>query len=152
MAYASACNGEVLLGERAPTPLFPQAKAVDRFKAREELVLRKTEDYTLARGTLRFAAGETSKRITLLVTNEGRETRVGAVRRVAGNPEFARREFNAAFVLMQYFGYLRRDPDAEGFNFWLGKLEQFGSNFVNAEMVKAFISSDEYNRRFGAGD
>jgi DNA-binding beta-propeller fold protein YncE len=42
MAYASACNGEVLLGERAPTPLFPQANAVDRFKAREQYVLQKT--------------------------------------------------------------------------------------------------------------
>jgi hypothetical protein len=42
MAYASACNGEVLLGERAPTPLFPQANQVDRMKAREDFVLRKT--------------------------------------------------------------------------------------------------------------
>ena len=81
--------------------------------------------------------------------NEGRETRAGAVRRVAENSEFTRREFNAAFVLMQYFGYLRRDPDQEGFNFWLSKLEQFNGNYVNAEMVKAFISSDEYRQRFG---
>ncbi len=29
------------------------------------------------------------------------------------------REFNAAFVAMEYFGYLRRDPDTAGFNFWL---------------------------------
>ncbi len=44
MAYASACNGEVLLGERTPTPLFPQANQVDRFHAREDYVLRKTEE------------------------------------------------------------------------------------------------------------
>lgn len=44
MAYASACNGEVLLGERAPTPLFPQANQEDRMKAREDFVLRKTEE------------------------------------------------------------------------------------------------------------
>ena len=50
MAYASACNGEVLLGERSPTPLFPQAKAVDRFKAREDFVLRKTEENSRAIG------------------------------------------------------------------------------------------------------
>lgn len=50
MAYASACNGEVLLGERTPTPLFPQAKAVDRFRAREEYVLRKTEENSAAIG------------------------------------------------------------------------------------------------------
>lgn len=49
-AYASACNGEVLLGEREPTPLFPQARDVDRFKAREEYVLRKTEENSRAVG------------------------------------------------------------------------------------------------------
>ncbi|MDQ6908791.1 MAG: beta-propeller fold lactonase family protein, partial [Chloroflexota bacterium] len=50
MAYASACNGEVLLGERAPTPLFPQADPIDRFHAREDYVLRKTEENTNAIG------------------------------------------------------------------------------------------------------
>lgn len=69
---------------------------------------------------------------------------------MAENEEFARREFNAAFVLMQYFGYLRRDPDAEGFDYWLAKLEQFGGDFQKAEMVKASIASDEYRRRFGS--
>ncbi|HEY0005802.1 MAG TPA: Calx-beta domain-containing protein, partial [Pyrinomonadaceae bacterium] len=50
MAYASACNGEVLLGERNPTPLFPQADPVERFKAREDFVLRKTEENSKAIG------------------------------------------------------------------------------------------------------
>ena len=54
-----------------------------------------------------------------------------------------------AFVLMEYFGYLRRDPDDEGYNFWLTKLNQFNGNFVEAEMVKAFITSTEYRQRFG---
>jgi hypothetical protein len=64
-------------------------------------------------------------------------------------------EFNRAFVLMQYFGYLRRNPndtpdsDFSGYNFWLGKLESFGGNFINAEMVKSFIVSGEYRQRFG---
>jgi len=26
---------------------------------------------------------------------------------------------NEAFVMMEYFGYLRRDPDADGYAFWL---------------------------------
>jgi hypothetical protein len=51
---------------------------------------------------------------------------------------------------MEYFGYLRRDPDTSGFNFWLSKLNSFGGSFSNAEMVKAFISSAEYRQRFGA--
>jgi Calx-beta domain-containing protein/uncharacterized protein DUF4214/WD40 repeat protein len=78
-----------------------------------------------------------------------RPARARALRRVAENSSFAQKEFNRAFVTMEYFGYLRRDPDAGGFNFWLGKLNQFGGDFVRAEMVKAFISSDEYRSRFG---
>jgi hypothetical protein len=56
--------------------------------------------------------------------------------------------FNAAFVQMEYFGYLQRDPDDGGYNFWLGKLNQFG-NWVDAQMVLAFITSPEYRSRFG---
>ncbi|HEY2961266.1 MAG TPA: S8 family serine peptidase [Pyrinomonadaceae bacterium] len=56
--------------------------------------------------------------------------------------------FNQAFVQMEYFGYLLRDPDPGGYAFWLGKLNTFG-DWVNAEMVKAFIKSPEYRSRFG---
>ena len=45
-------------------------------------------------------------------------------------------------------GHLRRDPDADGYAFWLNKLNQFGGNFEQAEMVKAFIVSGEYRARF----
>ena len=58
-------------------------------------------------------------------------------------------EYNRAFVQLEYFGYMKRDPDDAGYAFWLGKLNQFGGNFVNAEMVLAFISSPEYRARFG---
>jgi cytochrome c peroxidase len=81
--------------------------------------------------------------------------RARAVRLVAENATFAQQEINRAFVLMQYFGYLRRNPnDApdgnfDGYNFWLDKLNQFNGNYIQAEMVKAFLSSIEYRRRFG---
>jgi hypothetical protein len=52
------------------------------------------------------------------------------------------------FVMMEYFGYLRRDPDASGYQYWLNKLNQFNGNFEQAEMVKAFIVSGEYRDRF----
>jgi len=74
---------------------------------------------------------------------------------VTQNQTFQQREVNRSFVQMEFFGYLRRNPnDApdgnfEGFNFWLTKLNQFNGNFVDAEMVLAFISSDEYRHRFG---
>lgn len=83
--------------------------------------------------------------------------RARALRRVAENATLGRQELNRAFVLMQYFGYLRRNPnDApepglnfNGYNFWLNKLIQFNGNYVAAEMVKAFITSSEYRQRFG---
>jgi hypothetical protein len=76
-------------------------------------------------------------------------TRAQVLRMVAEAEELQNREMNAAFVTMEYFGYLRRDPDTAGFNFWLNKLNAFGGNFNNAEMVKAFIGSSEYRQRFG---
>ena len=81
--------------------------------------------------------------------NGATKTRAQVVRSVVEDSEFVQSEFNKAFVLMQYFGYLRRDPDEAGFNFWLNKLNQFNGNFVAAEMVKAFITSGEYRQRFG---
>ena len=85
----------------------------------------------------------------------GAKTRAGALKAVVENAEFSRREFNRAFELAQYFGYLRRGPsespdtDFSGFNFWLGKLNEFDGNYIQAEMIKAFITSTEYRRRFG---
>jgi hypothetical protein len=61
---------------------------------------------------------------------------------------FYDQQFTRAFVQLEYFGYMKRDPDDAGYAFWLGKLNQFGGNFVNAEMVLAFISSPEYRARF----
>jgi CSLREA domain-containing protein len=76
-------------------------------------------------------------------------TRAQVLRIAAESEEFGQAEFRRAFVLMQYFGYLRRDPDAGGYAFWLGKLNDFNGDYIRAEMVKAFISSDEYRKRFG---
>ncbi|HEX8337825.1 MAG TPA: DUF4214 domain-containing protein, partial [Pyrinomonadaceae bacterium] len=90
----------------------------------------------------------------------GTPGRAAALRSVAESRSVKQAETNRAFVLMQYFGYLRRDPDETdfrgnpdpqflGYNFWLTKLNQFDGNFVGAEMVKAFIQSIEYGERFG---
>jgi len=81
-------------------------------------------------------------------------TRALVLRRLAENSSLTRRQFNRAFVLMEYFGYLKRDPNAgrdtdfAGYSFWLDKLNSFNGNFENAEMVKAFLSSPEYRARF----
>ena len=79
----------------------------------------------------------------------GALTRAAVLQRIAEDERFVRAKSNETFVMMEYFGYLRRDPDAAGYSFWLNKLNQFNGNFVQAEMVKAFISSGEYRQRFG---
>ena len=67
---------------------------------------------------------------------------------IAENQTFVNAKFNQAFVMMEYFGYLRRDPDAGGYAFWLQKLNDFNGNFERADMVKAFIVSGEFRDRF----
>lgn len=89
------------------------------------------------------------------MANNSTAGRAAVLRAVAADQTLFNAEFNKAFVLMQYCGYLRRDPDSapdtnfDGWQFWLNKLNQFNGNFVQAEMVKAFITSIEYRQRFG---
>ncbi|HEX8335972.1 MAG TPA: hypothetical protein VF621_04540, partial [Pyrinomonadaceae bacterium] len=81
-------------------------------------------------------------------------TRAAVLRAVAEHASLRQNEFRRAFVLMQFYGYLRRNPDDpqdtdfRGWKFWLDKLNQFDGNYVNAEMVKAFLESIEYRTRF----
>jgi uncharacterized protein (TIGR03118 family) len=87
--------------------------------------------------------------------NQGNISRAEALRLMVEDADFRAKELNRAFVLMEYFGYLRRNPDdppdnnLAGYNFWLAKLNQFNGNFQQAEMVKAFLRSAEYRGRFG---
>jgi len=77
------------------------------------------------------------------------QTRAAVLRAVAENTAFQTREYNSGFVLMQYFGYLRRTPEQGGFNFWLDVLNnRVPGNFKS--MVCAFLTSGEYQDRFGA--
>lgn len=76
---------------------------------------------------------------------------------MAEDEDLTEAEFDRAFVLMQFFGYLRHDPDSApeqnrdfaGYNFWLGKLNEFNGNYIQAARVKAFLSADEFRKRFG---
>jgi hypothetical protein len=125
-----------------PTTLTP-TEFVDRLNQNAGNVLSAAERTT----AISLFAGATN-------TNSA-TARAQALRQVVEDQDFQTAEFNRAFVLMQYFGYLRRNPndapdsDYAGYEFWLTKLNQFNGNYLNAEMVKAFISSTEYRSRFG---
>jgi hypothetical protein len=113
---------------------------VDKLDTNAGLVLSSSEKANLV-GILGATPNDNTKRAQV-------------VRAMAENQALNQREFNKMFVLTQYFGYLRRNPDEgpdtnfDGYNFWLNKLNQFNGNFVQAEMVKAFIVSGEYLNRF----
>ena len=98
-----------------------------------------------------FPAEDAFRNSLIAGLNAATMTRAQVLRAVAESEEFNLNETSRAFVLMEYFGYLRRDPDVSGYNFWLNKLNAFNGSFINAEMFKGFISSSEYRQRFGPG-
>ena len=95
--------------------------------------------------------GGTETRATVLhkVVNGTRVISEGQVEIIAVyGKAFFDTQFNPSFVQMEYFGYMRRNEDTAGFNHWLDKLNFFG-DFIKAEMVRSFLLSPEYRRRFG---
>jgi hypothetical protein len=81
--------------------------------------------------------------------NNNGKTRAQVLLDVIEINEFKTREYNPAFVLMQYYGYLRRNPDQGGYDFWLNVLDVQPNNFRG--MVCSFLTSTEYQQRFGIG-
>ncbi|MCA1566265.1 MAG: LpqB family beta-propeller domain-containing protein [Acidobacteria bacterium] len=79
--------------------------------------------------------------------NAGRLTRAAVLRAVVEHADVERAEYNGAFVTMQYFGYLKRDPDTGGFNNWLNYLNANPQDYRT--MVNGFVVSVEYRARFG---
>jgi len=57
-----------------------------------------------------------------------------------------------AFVAMQYFGYLRRDPDSAGYNDWVDVLTNGRGTVPPGDyrhLIFGFVYSVEYRERFG---
>ncbi len=77
------------------------------------------------------------------------QSRARVLLKLISYTEYKQAEYNRAFVLSQYFAYLRRDPDEGGFQFWLNILNNVVPNNYRA-LVCAFITSAEYQTRFGA--
>ena len=101
------------------------------------------------------AAPDGTTKVTLSSTDlqnrltAGTLTRAQVLRAIADSDQVFNLEFNGAFVAMQYFGYLRRSPDAAGFNAWLTFLNAHPTD--SRTMVNGFMNSTEYRLRFGPG-
>jgi hypothetical protein len=154
-------NG-VIVGQNGWQTVLENNKVAfaNAFVARSRFTTAYPNSLTAAQfvGTLNTNAGNplSSTESNQLVADltGGLKTRAQVVRAVAEDQDLAGAEKNKAFVLMQYLGYLRRDPNAgqdtdyTGYEFWLQKLNSHGGDFHAAEMVRSFIVSGEYLNRF----
>jgi DNA-binding beta-propeller fold protein YncE len=75
------------------------------------------------------------------------DSRARTLQALVDQNDFRVAEYNRGFVLAQYFGYLRREPDTVGYDFWLNALNSDPNNFQG--MVCSFMTSAEYQDRFG---
>lgn len=89
----------------------------------------------------------TNKTALINALNSNQKTRAQVLREIVELQTVTDKFFVRAFVAMQYFGYLRRDPDTVGFNNWIATLTADPNNFRH--MIFGFIFSEEYRRRFG---
>ena len=89
----------------------------------------------------------TNKTEVVAALNANQKTRAQVLREIVELQSVTDKFFIRAFVAMQYFGYLRRDPDTIGYNNWIATLTEDPSNFRH--ITFGFIYSDEYRHRFG---
>ena len=145
---------------------------VDRADFIAEYPTTMTRDDYIDKLFMRSAASPTTqeRNRALFAYDSGgslKEKRAQGIRAVIDAGSVYNAQYNPAFVLMQYFGYLRRNPDDapdnnfSGYDFWLNKMNQFSvpgedvqdddvalARVKRAEMVKAFLVSGEYRQRF----
>ncbi len=89
----------------------------------------------------------TNKAALVEALNLNQKTRAQVLRETVERQSVTDKFFIRAFVAMQYFGYLRRDPDTIGYDNWVTTLTADPSNFRH--MIFGFIFSNEYRQRFG---
>jgi Ice-binding-like/Calx-beta domain/Domain of unknown function (DUF4214) len=146
---------------------------VDRADFKVEYPTTMTRDEFVDKLFLRSGATPTTQERNLALSaydsgSSVKEKRAKGIRSVVDTGAVYNAQYNSAFVLMQYFGYLRRNPDSApdnnfgGYDFWLTKMNQFSvagedvrdaqtalNRMKRAEMVKAFLVAGEYRGRFG---
>ena len=120
---------------------YPRSQSASQFVDAMLGVLKKNSGVDLS-----------SQRAALISLYNGTDNgRAAILRRAADTQAVIDAEYNRSFILAQYFGYLRRDPDQAGYDFWLGKINQFPIRNIDVQhaLVCSFITSAEYQKRFG---
>jgi uncharacterized repeat protein (TIGR01451 family) len=139
-------------GAQSPqSELLSKAAYTDAFVQRSEF----TNRYNSLTNAAYVNALEQNGEITiankadLIAALDGNQkTRGQVLREIVESKAVEDKFFIRAFVAMQYFGYLRRDPDTIGYNNWVTTLTNDPSNFRH--MIFGFLFSNEYRGRFGS--
>ncbi len=151
-SYAEFVPDMALVGgaQSPESEVLSKAAYTDAFVQRTEFRNR----YDALSNSAFVNALETNAEVTLTnktalvdALNSNEKTRAQVLREIVELQSVTDRFFIRAFVAMQYFGYLRRDPDTIGFNNWVNTLTADPNNFRH--MIFGFLFSDEYRRRFG---
>ncbi|HLL75284.1 MAG TPA: DUF4214 domain-containing protein [Pyrinomonadaceae bacterium] len=132
----------------------PEFKAIYDSKNGAQYVEALAARYNLQRITTHDPANpDGGQKVTLTTADlgtglaTGRYSRAQILRAFVQSDEVNAAEFNRAFVAMQYFGYLRRDPEPTGYQAWLDYLGRNPGDYRT--MVNGFANSAEYVLRFG---
>ena len=138
-------------GPQSPdSEVMSKAVYTDLFVQRQEFKNR----YDALSNSAYVDALETNAEVTLTdkpalvaALNANQKTRAQVLRDIVELQSVTDKFFIRAFVVMQYFGYLRRDPDTIGYDNWVNTLMGDSSNFRH--VIFGFTYSDEYRRRLG---
>jgi hypothetical protein len=76
----------------------------------------------------------------------GGASRAAVLRQIVESQQLQDKEYDPAFVAIQYYGYLRRAPEKAGYDSWLNYLRQHPGDYKT--MVWGFVYSQEYFNRF----
>jgi Calx-beta domain/FG-GAP-like repeat len=126
-----------------------KAAFINEFMGRPEFLVKYNGlNNTQYVDTLLTTAGIThpARDFWIVALGDGSRTRAQVLREIAESGEVYNKYFNQAFVVMQYFGYLRRQPDAFYLD-WIAVLDANPNDYRG--MVSGFMNSAEYRLRFG---
>lgn len=77
---------------------------------------------------------------------EAATSRASVLRKIVESNELQAKEYDPAFVAIQYYGYLRRAPEESGYKAWLDYLKGHPGDYKT--MIWGFVESPEYVNRF----
>jgi hypothetical protein len=120
---------------------------VDALLNRYNLQSITTADPTNSEGGTKVTLTRAALADRLSATGALSLTRDQVLRAIVESDEVGSAEYNRAFVAMQYYGYLRRTPEEDGYQAWLRVINQDPNNI--RIMVNGFMNSTEYRLRFG---